>query len=125
MRENTRCEVDEPISTPTLKTTISSSSTSERPVLEKKMRPPSASSPLMTPERIAPSSGAHEFRHHRAFPVEVGLHPARHALGLEFRLVFRPDERVFHPIRDCRAALGDIHSGVVAMFLAGGAGLAT
>src|SRR5215470_1489542 len=44
MRENTRCEVEEPMSTPTLKTTISSSSTSERPVEEKKMRPPCASS---------------------------------------------------------------------------------
>src|SRR5580693_5774562 len=44
MRENTRCEVDEPISTPTLSTTISSSSTSERPVLEKKIRPPALSS---------------------------------------------------------------------------------
>ena len=31
MRENTRCEVDEPISTPTLRTTISSSSTSDAP----------------------------------------------------------------------------------------------
>src|ERR1700730_3919819 len=44
MRENTRCEVDEPISTPTLSTTISSSSTSERPVLEKNIRPPALSS---------------------------------------------------------------------------------
>src|SRR5229473_8608814 len=44
MRENTRCEVEEPISTPTLSTTISSSSTKERPVEEKKVRPPSASS---------------------------------------------------------------------------------
>src|SRR5205814_846151 len=47
MRENTRCEVDEPMSTPTLRTTISSSSTSERPVLEKKMRPPTCSSVLL------------------------------------------------------------------------------
>jgi hypothetical protein len=44
MRENTRCDVDEPMSTPTLSTTISSSSTSERPVLEKNTRPPTASS---------------------------------------------------------------------------------
>src|SRR5687767_8840753 len=43
MRENTRCEVDEPMSTPTLSTTIWSSSSSERPVEEKKMRPPLAS----------------------------------------------------------------------------------
>jgi hypothetical protein len=40
MRENTRCEVDEPMSTPTLSTTISSSPSSERPVEEKKTRPP-------------------------------------------------------------------------------------
>src|SRR5947208_15398403 len=47
MRENTRCEVEEPISTPTLRTTISSSSTSERPVLEKKIRPPTSSSVIV------------------------------------------------------------------------------
>src|SRR5213080_3800738 len=50
MRENTRCEVDEPMSTPTLRTTISSSSTSERPVLEKKTRPPTCSSVLLISE---------------------------------------------------------------------------
>src|SRR6266852_851749 len=44
MRENTRCEVEEPISTPTVSRQISSSSASVRPVEEKKMRPPSASS---------------------------------------------------------------------------------
>src|SRR5215469_320592 len=44
MRENTRCEVDEPISTPTERMTISSSPSSVRPLLEKKIRPPSASS---------------------------------------------------------------------------------
>src|SRR5262245_18205711 len=43
MRENTRCEVDEPMSTPTDSTTTWSSSSSERPVEEKKMRPPLSS----------------------------------------------------------------------------------
>ena len=47
MRENTRCEVDEPMSTPTLSTTISSSSSSERPVEEKKTRPPWSSSVIV------------------------------------------------------------------------------
>src|SRR3989442_15202412 len=55
MRENTRCEVDEPISTPTLRTTSSSSSTSERPELEKKMRPPCASSSAIVPATPNPS----------------------------------------------------------------------
>src|SRR5271168_4902334 len=43
MRENTRCEVDEPISTPTESTHSSSSSPNVRPWLEKKMRPPASS----------------------------------------------------------------------------------
>src|SRR5262245_1302460 len=43
MRENTRCEVEEPISTPTERMQISSSPSSVRPLLEKKIRPPSAS----------------------------------------------------------------------------------
>src|ERR1700712_2899915 len=50
MRENTRCDVDEPISTPTLSTTISSSPSSERPVLEKKTRPSCSSSAFVIAE---------------------------------------------------------------------------
>src|SRR5215469_954042 len=47
MRENTRCEVDEPISTPTESTHNSSSSPKVRPVEEKKMRPPWSSSSVI------------------------------------------------------------------------------
>src|SRR5215203_3762998 len=65
MRENTRCDVDDPMSTPTLRTTISSSSTSERPVLEKKTRPPTASSFI----QVVP-----------LFNVMAGLAPAIHVL---------------------------------------------
>src|SRR5258708_1889528 len=80
MRENTRCEVDEPISTPTLSTTISSSSTRERPVLEKKIRPPALSS-------FMPVSA--DGRHGRACPGHPRLHlqggrevvDARHEAG--------------------------------------------
>src|SRR5438105_11034948 len=43
MRENTRCDVDDPISPPTDRMTISSSPSRVRPLLEKKIRPPSAS----------------------------------------------------------------------------------
>src|SRR5580692_7372310 len=43
MRENTRWEVEEPISTPTLNTQISSSPSRLRPVVEKKIRPPASS----------------------------------------------------------------------------------
>src|SRR5262245_45916696 len=57
MRENTRCEVEEPMSTPTLSTTISSSSTSERPVEEKKMRPPWASSVMLRIQRCRVGKG--------------------------------------------------------------------
>src|SRR6266700_6697672 len=47
MREKTRCEVDEPMSTPTLNTQIWSSSASVRPVDEKKIRSPSAPCSMM------------------------------------------------------------------------------
>src|SRR5579872_4864268 len=47
MRENTRCEVDEPMSTPTERTHSSSSSPNVLPVEEKKMRPPWASSSVI------------------------------------------------------------------------------
>src|SRR5579862_1398387 len=60
MRENTRCEVDEPISTPTDSTHSSSSSPNVRPVDEKKMRPPWASSSVIRPSwrhSGAPRSG--------------------------------------------------------------------
>src|SRR5580658_8780281 len=59
MRENTRCEVDEPMSTPTESTHNSSSSPNVRPVEEKKMRPPWASSVMRSSRRHsgAPRSG--------------------------------------------------------------------
>src|SRR5262249_35386917 len=135
MRENTRCEVEEPISTPTLSTTISSSSTSERPVLVKKMRPPSPSSAVMAtvhPSRMCPvapcatglASCAREFGHGGALLVKAGLHSARHAFRLERRLVLGADERIFHPVGDGGAALGNIHPGIIDVLLAGRAGLA-
>src|SRR5262245_43163016 len=132
MRENTRCEVEEPISTPTLSTTISSSSTSERPVLVKKMRPPSSSSAIMATVRpsrrvaaCAPASCARELGHGGAFLVKAGLHSARHAFRLKRRLVFGADEGIFHPVGDGGAALGNIHPGVIDVLLAGRALLET
>src|SRR6516164_2701072 len=89
MRENTRCEVEEPISTPTLRTTISSSSTRERPVLEKKIRPPCASSI---------TSGADKFWDRGALHVKGALHAARHAFRLELGFVLRTDEGILHPV---------------------------
>src|SRR6478672_8532501 len=133
MRENTRCEVEEPISTPALSTTISSSSTSDRPVLVKKMRPPSSSSAIMAtvrPSRMrpaapcAPPSCARELGHGGALLVKAGLHSARHPFPLERRLVLGADEGIFHPVGDSRAALGNIHPGVIDMLLAGRARLA-
>src|SRR5437868_6406168 len=109
MRENTRCEVDEPMSTPTLSTTISSSSTSERPVEVKKMRPPWDSSSIT----VAILSRAGELGHHRALLVERTLHPAGHTLRLQPGLVLAADEGVLHPVGDGGAALGDVHAGVV------------
>src|SRR5438552_12550679 len=123
MRENTRCEVEEPISTPTLSTTTSSSSTSERPVLEKKIRPPCASSSAIMPG--APCSRARELGYDGAFLVEFGVHSARHPFRLELCLVLGADEGIFHPVWDRAAPFGDIHRGVVGVLLAGRAGLAT
>src|SRR6476659_238006 len=133
MRENTRCEVEEPISTPALSTTISSSSTSERPVLVKKMRPPSCSSAIMAtvrPSRMRPAapcaspSCARELGQGGALLVKAGLHSARHPFRLELRLVLGADEGIFHPVGDGRAALGNIHPGVIDVLLAGRAWLA-
>src|SRR5690349_19228953 len=70
MRENTRCEVDEPMSTPTLSTQIWSSSASVRPVEEKKMRSPSAPC-SMTGIQLIPLG-----RHGRACCIARG-HPRR------------------------------------------------
>src|SRR5262245_1957846 len=133
MREKTRCEVDEPISTPTLSTTISSSSTSERPVLVKKMRPPSSSPAIRKTDRpsrmrpqaaCVPASCARELGHGGALLVKAGLHSARHPFRLERRLVFGADEGILHPVGDGRAALGNIHPGVIDVLLAGRARLA-
>src|SRR5262245_6708600 len=120
MRENTRWEVDEPISTPTLSTTISSSSTSERPVEVKKMRPPWASSSVT----VAILSRAGEFGHHRALLIEGALHPALHAFRFQPGLVLAADEGVLHPVGDGGAALRDVHAGVVDVLLARRARLA-
>src|SRR6266705_6639258 len=97
MRENTRCEVEEPISTPTLSTTTSSSSMSERPVLEKKIRPPCASSSAIMPG--APCSRARELGYDGAFLVEFGVHSARHPFRLELCLV-HDALPIFHPVWD-------------------------
>src|ERR1700730_7465790 len=78
MRENTRCEVDEPISTPTLSTTISSSSTSERPVLEKKTRPPALSSFITS--TLQPQSACQIL----SCLAQAG-HPVNAALAIETR----------------------------------------
>src|SRR5260221_5458488 len=53
MRENTRCEVDEPISTPTLRIQISSSPSRLRPLLEKKIRPPCSSVSIFTRQPLS------------------------------------------------------------------------
>src|SRR5580700_518520 len=58
MRENTRCEVEEPMSTPTESTHNSSSSPKVRPVEEKKMRPPCASSWASSVMKLPVSSSA-------------------------------------------------------------------
>src|SRR5438105_15069005 len=109
MRENTRCEVEEPISTPTLSTTTSSSSTSERPVLEKKIRPPCASSSAIMPG--APCSRARELGYAGAFLVEFGLHSARHPLRLELCLVLGADEGISDAVCGRSAAFGYAHRG--------------
>src|SRR5260370_26102663 len=53
IRENTRCEVEEPISTPTLRIQISSSPSRLRPMLEKKIRPPCSSVSIFTRQPLS------------------------------------------------------------------------
>src|SRR5437016_11815297 len=69
-------------------------------------------------------SRAHELRQDGALLVELALHPAFDALGLELGLVFGADIGVFHVVGDGAAAFGDIHGGVVGVLLAGGTWLA-
>src|SRR5260370_7023088 len=100
------------MSTPALSTTISSSSTSERPVLEKKIRPPCVSSSAITSG--APCSRARELGHDGALLVEFGLHSARHPFPLDLRLVFGADQGLFHPVPDPPPPSGHIHSRLFA-----------
>src|SRR5262245_2099484 len=152
MRENTRCDVEEPISTPTVRRQISSSSASVRPVLEKKMRPPSASSVIWQrahdTRHLSPLAGRGGASGKRgrspwaleAVPirrssflwqlalvilvVELRLHPVVGAVAAQGLFVFAADERVLHPIRDGGAAFGNVHGGVIDMGLARRSGLA-
>src|SRR5580692_8686064 len=110
MCEKTRCEVEEPILTPTLTSFISSSSVSVRPVLEKKIRP----SPMSLRDRADLRAGH----------VPVVVHAVLDA-GLAQRLgIFRADERGLHRIGDGGAALVEIDGAVIGMCLAGRPGLA-
>src|ERR1700744_1187448 len=115
MREKTRCEVDEPISTPTESTHNSSSSPKVRPVLEKKMRPPWGTSSL-TPSffRQQPAIIALVIFRTHAVLGAFAFHP----LG-----VFLAQERIFHVIGDRGAAFRDVHRRIVGMLLARRAGL--
>src|SRR5882672_8735982 len=94
MRENTRCEVDEPISTPTLRMQISSSPSRLRPVEEKKMRPPCSSVSIFIKRPICPScvlaailrDGASRLLRMRFLLVgaaqnQLGPHPEERALA--------------------------------------------
>src|SRR6266436_1774035 len=56
--------------------------------------------------------------------VELRRHAVDHALARKGLHVLPRDERVFHPIGDRCAALGDVHGGIVGMDLAGRTGLA-
>src|SRR5215471_10327976 len=80
MRENTRCEVEEPMSTPTDRMQISSSPSSERPLLEKKIRPPSASPSVM----LCPS-----------------LYAAEQNAGIEFELKHEVEQHPDHRAGSC------------------------
>src|SRR5580704_12596923 len=119
MRENTSCDVDEPMSTPTLSRQISSSSMRVRPVFEKKMRPPAS---LVMRRTL---SGHARRTDPDARLVPRGVHPALDAGARQGRRVLGTDERVLHPVRDRGAALVDVHAGVVDVRLAGRAGLAS
>src|SRR6266571_1958779 len=116
MRENTRCEVEEPMSTPTLRRRISSSSSRLRLTLLKNILPPAS---LIEPflllasfprrrepmaRRICHAMGSRlrgndaPLFDRRQVPVRV--HPVDHAVLAQRGLVLVADERVLHPVRD-------------------------
>src|SRR6267378_8382996 len=49
--------------------------------------------------------------------VPAWVHPVRHAARRERFPVFLADVRIFHPVRDGGASLGDVHAGVIDGFL--------
>src|SRR5690348_2121188 len=56
--------------------------------------------------------------------VELRVHAVLRPVALEDLGIFLGDEGILHPVGNRRAALGDVHSGVVDVLLAGRAGLA-
>src|SRR5262249_49934384 len=120
MREKTRCEVDDPISTPTESTHSSSSSPNVRPVLEKKIRPPISS--------VMGSDFSLSFLRQQAAIIALvifGPHPVFRAFLPHAFGIFPAQEWILHVIGDGGAALGNVHRRIVDMFLAGRSGLAT
>src|ERR1700726_2766189 len=135
MRENTRCEVDEPISTPTDSTHSSSSSPKVRPVEEKKIRPPCESCSVMRaalPPSSWPDWSGHDgclwrvpalsFLRQQAPIVALvifGTHAVLGAFALHPLRVFLAQEQVLHVIGDGGAAFGNIHRRIVDVLFAG------
>src|SRR5262245_18223323 len=89
MRENTRCDVDEPMSTPTLSRRTSSSVSRVRPVDEKKIRPPWSSLLIRCgiPAALTGCTIAVLITHHRAPVVKTRIAGGHHG----YRAVLRAD----------------------------------
>src|SRR6516162_4277492 len=107
MRENTRCEVDEPMSTPTERTHSSSSSPKVRPVEEKRCARPGL--PRRSFLRQQPAIIA---------LVVFGPHAVLGAFFFHALRIFLAQERILHVIGDRGAAFGNVHGGVVGVLLA-------
>src|SRR5580704_3914822 len=150
IRENTRCDVDEPMSTPTESTHNSSSSPNVRPVEEKKTRPPWDSSVMMrharpcaghprlsfarkswmagTSPAMTADAEARSFLRQQAAIIALVIfrpHPVRCAFLLHLVSVFLTQEWIFHVVGDRGAAFRNVHGCVVGVLLAGRAGLAS
>src|SRR5580692_10153650 len=127
MRENTRCEVDEPMSTPTESTHSSSSSPKVRPVEEKKMCPPCASSWVSSVMPIRHCKAASSFFRQQSPVIALVIfrpHAVLGAFALHGLGIFAAQKRILHVIQDGGAAFGNIHRGVIGVLLARRAGLA-
>ena len=107
--EKTRCDVDEPMSTPTLVRIISSSESSVRDWPEKNV----VGIELNQLTCDAVRAKALQRRNIVRGLVEHSFHPRLGAFLLQQAFIFVANKRILHPVRNRRTTLVQVHSRVI------------